>query len=133
LRQLNGRNLDFFQTIGLPTLIAFEMHVLVVVFALIAVVFAKCVLRIAGVVQNFVNDAFGQKSSQSTIDGYSVKGFADFFFNVGIGQGKRLVEKYIQDFGTAVGIAKFVGLKNFERVFGSHRYPNMVVWVLFFI
>lgn len=87
LGQFNGWCNHIIQAERVAATDTYQVHMMIVMMALSAFVFAERILNAVIGCWNGVDDAFVNKGLQRTVNGYPVKMIVGVFFNICMGQG----------------------------------------------
>lgn len=96
---------------------AVEMQVFVVVFEFAALVVAQGIFHAAAVVGHLMQQAFFGKSVEGAVQGYPVVFVHQGMFQLGLGDGPRVVDDEIEHVDAGVGQTQFVRFKQRKRSF----------------
>jgi hypothetical protein len=86
------------------------MHMVVVVMARLAVIFAKRIFDTVIGSGDMVDDAFFHKSLQGSVHGYPVEACLDVLFNIGVRKGTFAVDEQVEYLFPTGGNAELVFL-----------------------
>jgi hypothetical protein len=111
--QADGWNQYVVEASGLAALLAFEMHMVVVVVVFFATVLTQCVFGIARIVQHLVYDAFIYKRAEGTVYRHAVVVGTKTLLNLAVRQGVVARQKQVEHFHTVARVAQVVVFKRF--------------------